>query len=142
VWWLYAHAVNDPQKGREALQKVSELNPNYPGLETLEEQIETPKPVEANKPTLKKLGAPTPLPPESLPDDSSVTDELDFEDDLEFDGDDFDDDGFDLEFEEDEPDQPRKGWSQQIANDRHPGRCAGSGSHWCTYVRIRFGAAG
>jgi hypothetical protein len=38
VWWLYAHATDDPQAGREALMKVVSLNPTYPGATDLIKQ--------------------------------------------------------------------------------------------------------
>jgi hypothetical protein len=38
VWWLYAHATDDPQAGREALMKVVSLNPTYPGATGLIKQ--------------------------------------------------------------------------------------------------------
>lgn len=114
VWWLYAHAVDDPQKGQAALQKVSELNPNYPGLDMLTSQVESPAPVVENKPTLKKLGTPTPLSvPESSPNDE-LSDELDFDDDLDFVDEALDEDEFDLEFGEDDPETPEKGGRNRL----------------------------
>lgn len=123
AWWLYAHAVDDPQLGRDALQKVAELNPNYPGLESLTEQIEVVKPAQESKPTLKKLGndAPPASIPESLPDDELISsDELDFDEDLDFDDDEFDDDDFsdddefDLDFEEEAEEKPEKGGRNRL----------------------------
>ena len=40
VWWLYAHATEDPQAGRDALQRVLDLNPDYPGARELMQQLE------------------------------------------------------------------------------------------------------
>ena len=35
VWWLYAHAAEDADAGREALNTTLMLNPNYPGASDL-----------------------------------------------------------------------------------------------------------
>ncbi len=35
VWWVYSHAVEDPDEGRRALQNVSRLNPDYPGVQNI-----------------------------------------------------------------------------------------------------------
>jgi hypothetical protein len=40
VWWVYAHAVEDPTEAREALNKVQALDPTYPGAEDLIQQHE------------------------------------------------------------------------------------------------------
>jgi hypothetical protein len=34
-WWVYAHALEDEQAGREALQQVQLLQPDYPGIDNL-----------------------------------------------------------------------------------------------------------
>lgn len=39
VWWVYAHAVDDPNEGREALNRVLNLDPTYPGASELQTQI-------------------------------------------------------------------------------------------------------
>ncbi len=38
-WWVYAHAVEDEAAGREALERVQALNPDYPGLDNLSQQM-------------------------------------------------------------------------------------------------------
>ena len=30
AWWIYAHAVTDPEEGRHALENVLRINPRYP----------------------------------------------------------------------------------------------------------------
>ena len=30
AWWIYAHAVTDPDEGRNALENVLRINPRYP----------------------------------------------------------------------------------------------------------------
>lgn len=35
VWWLYAHAVEDMAPAEDALRRVQELDPNYPGADKL-----------------------------------------------------------------------------------------------------------
>jgi len=41
VWWVYAHAVEDPAEGKEALRKVMALRPDYPGASALASLIES-----------------------------------------------------------------------------------------------------
>ena len=40
LWWVYAHAVEDAESGRNALAKVQELDPSYPGVVDLTERVE------------------------------------------------------------------------------------------------------
>jgi tetratricopeptide (TPR) repeat protein len=35
AWWVYAHAADDPDKGQAALEKVLNINPDYPGAAEL-----------------------------------------------------------------------------------------------------------
>jgi len=35
VWWIYAHAVEDEERGRDALERVVTLAPDYPGIAAL-----------------------------------------------------------------------------------------------------------
>lgn len=95
AWWLYAHAVEDKDEAREALNNVLRLDPNYPDANELLLQLSE-----------SSSQASTPL--ESAPFD---LDELFGEDDEEDDGeDDFDDldDDFDLgdDFDDDEISTP------------------------------------
>jgi hypothetical protein len=39
VWWVYAHAVQDPEEGMKAIDKVVQLNPTYPGASELKSQL-------------------------------------------------------------------------------------------------------
>lgn len=68
--WVYAHAVEDPQEGRETLLQLKRLNPDYPGLQPMLAQVglaETPtyapvapvtsKPSEAVKPDVTPIAA-------------------------------------------------------------------------------------
>lgn len=97
LWWLYTHAVEDPEEGRAALARVNELDPAYPGAATLSEASGTPvAPPAASSASglkslksLKKSGATAPPPPPDLPVEPPITDmepdldeDLDFEDDL------------------------------------------------------------
>ncbi len=50
-WWVYAHAVETDEEGRAALQRLLELDPEYPGARTLLSQVSPP------------ATATTPLPP-------------------------------------------------------------------------------
>lgn len=34
-WWIYAHAVDDAEAGRQALERVRSVAPDYPGLDAL-----------------------------------------------------------------------------------------------------------
>ena len=80
VWWLYAHAVDDPAEARRALERVQQLSPDYPGATELQQQIDAE------------------LEPESEPVAATAPD-----DDL-----DFDDDDFDLDDDEDVPSEARR----------------------------------
>jgi hypothetical protein len=42
VWWLYAHAVEDPDLGREAISKVMDLDPDYPGITKFTDLVGAP----------------------------------------------------------------------------------------------------
>jgi hypothetical protein len=35
AWWIYAHAVEDPNEARRALNRVADIDPAYPGLAEL-----------------------------------------------------------------------------------------------------------
>jgi hypothetical protein len=58
-WWVYAHAVEDAQAGRDALQRVQQLQPDYPGINNLMQQAG----ISTSRPTVQTL-----RPPQSLPD--------------------------------------------------------------------------
>jgi len=72
VWWVYAHATDDPEGGKEALSRVARLDPNYPGLAELNQQLAGEMPASG----IRKLG------------DSDLDDDYGdiFENDLDFDG--------------------------------------------------------
>lgn len=81
AWWVYAHAVQDPKSARTALQRVHEINPEYPGatelLDSLEQQY----------PQLQSDTIPTELkrvtPPPTLPDLPEETDDsISFDDEF------------------------------------------------------------
>jgi hypothetical protein len=83
VWWLYAHAVSDPNKARNALNNVLRLDPNYPGATDLAKSLDTKYPAPAAT-TIKSL-SPTPASsaPDILPDIEPEDDVSDlFEDDI------------------------------------------------------------
>ncbi len=68
LWWIYAHAVRDANAGRDALENVLRIDPNYPGAPELLEQAQalaTP----ASKPKIKPV-APATMPesPETIPE--------------------------------------------------------------------------
>ncbi len=39
AWWLYVHAVDDQAQGREALERLAALDPNYPGLSDMRRDV-------------------------------------------------------------------------------------------------------
>ncbi|MBI5669868.1 MAG: hypothetical protein HZC41_17875 [Chloroflexi bacterium] len=41
VWWLYAHAVTEPEEARTALNQVLRLDPNYPDAAQLLDRLES-----------------------------------------------------------------------------------------------------
>lgn len=40
VWWIYAHAVQDPEEARKALRTITQLDPTYPGATDLMETLQ------------------------------------------------------------------------------------------------------
>lgn len=75
-WWLYAHAVEDEREGRDALQRVKELQPDYPGIDNLLQQTNigtpAPRPIQTIRP-------PQTLP--DLPKTQGIDDDFDMGDD-------------------------------------------------------------
>lgn len=39
VWWVYAHALRDPEEGMKAIDRVVQLDPTYPGASELKSQL-------------------------------------------------------------------------------------------------------
>lgn len=84
LWWVYAHAVEDPTEARRALDRVKQIDPEYPEVDQLLQEVE---PVtETSTKDIKRI---RPLAP-PMPEDASAasptgySDEFDdfFEDDL------------------------------------------------------------
>lgn len=44
AWWIYAHAIDDPVKARQALNEVVKLDPGYPGASELIGVLDTQYP--------------------------------------------------------------------------------------------------
>lgn len=42
VWWVYAHALQDPEEGMKAIDKVVQLDPTYPGASELKSSLKAP----------------------------------------------------------------------------------------------------
>jgi hypothetical protein len=95
AWWLYAHAVTDPDTARTALSNVKRLEPDYPGaaalLQSLDEKYPTARPTISRIERLEPLHSTAPGMPSTLPG-LSTDDEPDFGD---------------LDDDEEEPVQPR-----------------------------------
>jgi cytoskeletal protein RodZ len=80
-WWVYAHAVEDETEGQEALQRVRDLAPGYPGLENLSQQKEiVSEPSRINNLAPK---ADQPPQPPDLPRDDDFDEFDDFVDNLD-----------------------------------------------------------
>ena len=65
LWWVYTHAVRDTAIGQAALERVLELDPQYPGArelkaDVLEAQSKDPDLIalEAREPSIKDAGTP------------------------------------------------------------------------------------
>lgn len=67
AWWIYAHAITEPDGGRDALEQVVRINPQYPGAAELLAQARTRFPA---KPKITSLVRPVSVPaaPEHLPE--------------------------------------------------------------------------
>lgn len=65
AWWIYLHAVTDPQDARRALNNVLRLDPEYPGAAELMTTLDEKYPV----PRIRRIEALTPPPalPEAAP---------------------------------------------------------------------------
>src|SRR5262245_25579133 len=65
VWWVYAHAVSDPEAARKALQNVLRLDENYPEAAALMRSLdaEYPSPAAPARPTIKRLSGTPSAPP-------------------------------------------------------------------------------
>lgn len=67
AWWVYAHAVTDPEAGREALENVLRIDPQYPGAADLQTQAQARFP---SRPKITPLAQPAAIPaaPPTLPE--------------------------------------------------------------------------
>lgn len=59
VWWLYAHAVEDAAPAENALNRVKQLDPNYPGTSELIEAIVTQRSTQSVDTSLDNLDVET-----------------------------------------------------------------------------------
>lgn len=76
-WWIYAHAVDDPEEGQAALQRVATLKPDYPGVNSLTQQV-----AQARQAVPASPAQPTSTAASSVsPDTPEASDEFDFDDD-------------------------------------------------------------
>jgi len=62
VWWLYAHAVGDPETARAAIDTVLRLDADYPGASDLKQSLEELLPA-AKVPGITRLAMPAATPP-------------------------------------------------------------------------------
>ncbi len=67
VWWIYAHAVDNPEAGRDALENVVRIDPRYPGASELLAQAQERFPA---RPKITSLVHPVDAPeaPQHLPE--------------------------------------------------------------------------
>lgn len=65
-WWLYVHATENPEEGREALARVLALDPDYPGAIDLAQAVGLETPEVGEVELAERAGLPMPKPP-SLP---------------------------------------------------------------------------
>ena len=56
VWWVYAHAVQDPDEGVKALDKVIQLDPTYPGANELKSKTVSPSVTEVEEEIAEPIG--------------------------------------------------------------------------------------
>ena len=70
LWWVYAHAVTDSQIGLAALDRVLQLDPDYPGARELKAQAQ-----QGAATTLEPLAVPDEPMPEPMLDDTSRIDD-------------------------------------------------------------------
>jgi hypothetical protein len=71
VWWLYAHAVDDAETARAAIDTVLRLDANYPGAVELKQSLDDMLPA-VKTPTISRLTTPSTIPPKpDLPETSA-----------------------------------------------------------------------
>lgn len=71
AWWIYAHAVTDIETGRDALERVLRIDPNYPGAYELLAQaraLSAPAAKPHITPIAPRQASPQAPPPPSLPE--------------------------------------------------------------------------
>lgn len=73
-WWVYSHAVEDKEEGRNALTRVLELEPNYRGAKDLAELIGL---------HASSKASPRPIAPPTLPDLPKKDEFADFDADFD-----------------------------------------------------------
>lgn len=61
AWWIYAHAVDEPVRARQALDQVLDLDPQYPGASQLSDELEAQYPGAAEEARLAAPILPLPL---------------------------------------------------------------------------------
>ncbi|MDZ4768086.1 MAG: tetratricopeptide repeat protein [Chloroflexota bacterium] len=71
AWWIYTHAVSDPQDARRALQNVLQTAPDYPGAQEMMTLLDTEYPapapqIDEMRPKIRSLTPPPP--PMSVPE--------------------------------------------------------------------------
>lgn len=69
AWWLYAHAVSDPETARMALNQVLKLDSRYEGAQELLDQLEALRPARGAAPERASLSM---SPPPNLPEDEDI----------------------------------------------------------------------
>lgn len=86
AWWLYIHAVEDADKARDGLNTLRQIDPGYPGLIDLSEQLGATQPSQSTS-SIKSLS-----PPKRLSDAAVQQQADDILSSLDDDFDDLDDD--------------------------------------------------
>ena len=69
AWWIYSHALTDPEQERDALENVVRINPDYTGASELVTTLRDRLPARPMSTTPAAFGTPiTPDAPPSLPE--------------------------------------------------------------------------
>lgn len=66
AWWVYSHALTDPEQAQTALENVVRINPNYPQAAELLNTLRQRLPRQTQRPTV--VSAPSDLPLAEEPD--------------------------------------------------------------------------
>lgn len=113
-WWVYAHAVEDPQQAQDALDRLTELDPGYPGAADLIAQLQPMQPTPTISDNIGMTGGIRRLSSNTASSKLSTDDVDDILSSLDNDSDDLNGDDLDFDFDSTTSGSGRS--NEQVAN--------------------------